>query len=123
MIPVSSVSRNNLLNRQILPVLNRCETCHKPKGECEGSTHKYHRDSSLPEWRGWHAFRGGLGTTLQALDVDLKTTMEILRHAQISTTANFYVKEVSVQSKGAMKRLEQVIERRDFEGSASVILQ
>jgi integrase len=117
------LNMNNLLNRQILPVLNRCETCQKPKGECEGPAHKYRRDSSLPEWRGWHAFRRGLGTTLQALDVDLKTTMEILRHAQISTTANFYVKEVSEQSKGAMRRLEQVIESRDFERAASVILQ
>jgi integrase len=117
------LNMNNLLNRQILPVLNRCETCRKPKGSCEGSLHRYQRDSSLPAWAGWHGFRRGLGTNLQALDVDLKTTMEILRHAQISTTADFYVKEVSEQSKTAMMRLEKLVESLDLDHAISATVQ
>ena len=55
--------------------------------------------------------------------VDLKTTQEILRHAQISTTANLYVKEVSAQSKAAMKRLERAITRYEIPDQKPVILQ
>jgi len=114
---------NNLLNRQILPILNRCTVCHKAKGECEGPTHRYRRDESLPAWHGWHALRRGLGTNLQSLGVDLKTTQEILLHAQISTTANLYVKEVSAQSRAAMKRLERAMARCEIADEKPVILQ
>jgi integrase len=97
---------NNLLNRGILPVLNRCAVC----GEAEDSDHaghNYRRDGSLPEWHGFHAFRRGLGTNLKGLGVDLKTIQEILRHAHISTTADIYVKEVSADSVKAMLKFER----------------
>jgi hypothetical protein len=51
----------NILNRAILPVLNRCAVCGKSKEECgkpastEKDTtpdHKYERDKSRPAWRG-----------------------------------------------------------------------
>ena len=61
------------------------------------------------EWHGWHAFRRGLATNLNRLGVPLKTIQAILRHAQVSTTANLYVKAVDEDSIAAMKALEKVL--------------
>jgi hypothetical protein len=70
----------NLLNRDILPALNRCAVCGKSKQECgqvtpkaEEPDHNFVRDRILPEWHGWHAARRGLGTNLYRLGVPEKT--------------------------------------------------
>ena len=44
----TALNRNNLLNRQILPVLSRCQHCHKPEEDHVRVDHKYKRDESLP---------------------------------------------------------------------------
>src|SRR5215472_5077612 len=54
------LSLNNVLNRTILPALNRCEVCHKERQDHVRRDHEYKRDSSRPEWHGWHGFRHGL---------------------------------------------------------------
>lgn len=56
-------------------------------------------------WRGWHAFRRGLGTNLNALGADPKTIQAILRHSELSTTMNVYVQPVAKKSHAAMKKL------------------
>jgi len=61
--------------------------------------------SSLP-WHGWHAFRRGLATNLYRLGVSDKVIQQILRHANVTTTMNIYVKTVSVDAANAMKNLE-----------------
>lgn len=74
----------NLLNRSILPALNRCAVCGKPKAECpnykargndknERPDHELERDKMLPEWHIWHAARRGLGTNLYRSGVPGKT--------------------------------------------------
>jgi integrase len=78
---------NNVLNRSILPALR--------KAGCE--------------WHGWHAFRRGPGTNLYRLGVPDKTIQAILRHANVSTTMNIYVKSVSADSTAAMKLLETAL--------------
>src|SRR5215469_11834531 len=77
---------NNLLNRVILPTLNRCVHCGKGRSTHILSEHGFERDSTLPEWHGWHAARRGLGTNLYRLGVPEKTIQAILRHANVSTT-------------------------------------
>jgi Phage integrase family len=57
-------------------------------------------------WRGWHAFRRGLATNLHRLGVSDKVIQQILRHANVSTTMNIYVKTVSADAANAMKSLE-----------------
>lgn len=57
-------------------------------------------------WHGWHAFRRGLATNLHRLGVSDKPIQQILRHANVSTTMNIYVKTVSVDAANAMKALE-----------------
>jgi integrase len=106
----TALNMNNLLNRQILPALNRCQRCHRAEDDHAKADHKYKRDESLPGWHGFHGFRRGLGTNLKRLGVDLKTIQEILRHAHIATTADIYVKEVSEQAVEAMERLEKHVE-------------
>lgn len=99
---------NNTLNREILPVLNRC-VCGKIKSEHAGTRHEFKRDDKIPTWHGWHAFRRGLATNLYRLGVSDKIIQAILRHANVSTTMNIYVKTVSEDSIVAMHKLESVL--------------
>src|SRR4029077_2545465 len=116
-------SMNNLLHRLILPALNRCATCHKAEGECDPETpHKYERDASLPEWHGWHACRRGLGSNLYRLGVPDMVIQRILRHANVSTTASYYIKTAADDVCSAMGKLEQnvsLISLRDTFGTAN----
>jgi integrase len=57
-------------------------------------------------WHGWHAFRRGLATNLHGLGVPDKVIQQILRHANITTTMNIYVKTVSVDAANAIRILE-----------------
>jgi len=100
---------NNVLNRMILPVLNVCVSCRKPQGEHVHADHDFERDPARPMWHGWHAFRRGLATNLHRLGVAGKEIQSILRHANLSTTMNIYVKSVSADSAAAMKMLESVV--------------
>jgi len=61
--------------------------------------------AKLP-WHGWHAFRRGLATNLNRLGVSDKVIQQILRHANVTTTMNIYVKMVSQDATVAMKTLE-----------------
>lgn len=96
---------NNVLNREILPALNRCGICRKSKTEHDGS-HEYVRDGSLPVWHGWHGFRRGLASTLYGLGVDDVMVQQILRHQDVSVTRKHYIKTVPEQSVAAMAKLE-----------------
>jgi integrase len=101
---------NNTLNREILPALNRC-VCGEIKTVHLDSDlgHEFKRDDKLPKWHGWHAFRRGLATNLYRLGVSDKTIQAILRHANVSTTMNIYVKTVSEDSVVAMHKLDSVL--------------
>ena len=108
----------NLLNRSILPALNHCGVCGKPKEECRKSRgkrenelpdHEFERDKMLPEWHGWHAARRGLGTNLYRLRVPEKTIQAILRHANVSTTNTYYIKSAADDTRVAMAKLEKLV--------------
>jgi integrase len=68
-------------------------------------------DKKKLEWKGWHAFRRGLGTNLNQLGADPKTIQAILRHSQLSTTMDVYVQPVAKQSHAAMKQLERAFKK------------
>lgn len=106
----------NVLNRAILPALNRCaicgktkDECHKPKSESARPDHQFERDKSRPEWHGWHAARRGLGTNLYRLGVPEKVIQAILRHANVSTTNTYYIKSAADDARAAMTKLEQLV--------------
>jgi integrase len=102
-------SMNNLLKRTILPALNRCEQCRKPEVDHAAADHEYRRDSSLPEWHGWHSCRRGLGTNLNHLGVPDVVIQRILRHANVSTTTGYYIKAIPADVRAAMGKLENSI--------------
>jgi integrase len=104
------VCLNNLLSRQIVPALQRCEQCGKAQREHpETTTHLFKLDEKFPKWRGWHAARRGLGSNLYALGVPEKVIQQILRHANVSTTSTYYIKTVPSQVIDAMEKLQQAL--------------
>ena len=60
-------------------------------------------------WYGWHAFRRGLATNLHRLGVSDKVIQQILRHANVTTTINIYVKMVTRDAEEAMKGWSRTI--------------
>jgi len=87
---------NNLLQRVILPALDVCGFCSKQKAEHRaGTDHKYQRNTVLPQWHGWHAFRRGLATNLHRLGVPDVTIQRILRHSNVAVTQACYIKTAS----------------------------
>ena len=100
---------NNVLGRQIIPSLKRCEQCGKTEQEHAVAKHDFKLDEAFPKWRGWHAARRGLGSNLYALGVPEKVIQQILRHANVSTTATYYIKTVPAQVTDAMEKLEQAL--------------
>ena len=100
---------NNLLHREILPALNRCEHCRKDREHHADADHVFTRDASRPGWHGWHAARRGLGSNLYALGVPEKAIQDILRHANVSTTNTYYIKTAPQQITDAMAKLERAL--------------
>lgn len=107
------LSLGSLVNRVILPTLNRCEACGKSDSNHQGAVHPYVRDGRIPEWRGWHAARRGLGSNLYRLGIPDMVIQRILRHANVSTTSTYYIKTASDDVRNAMATLENHIEQSD----------
>ena len=100
---------SSVVNRVILPALNRCEVCDKAESDHQNANHPYKRDSRIPEWHGWHAARRGLGSNLYRLGVPDMVIQRILRHANVSTTATYYIKTAAADVRNAMTKLENHI--------------
>jgi integrase len=78
---------DNVARRRIVPVLKRLGL----------------------KWKGWHAFRRGLATTLCQLGVDLRTMQAILRHSDPKTTMRHYVKYRDGAMEDAMRTFESQV--------------
>jgi integrase len=100
------LSLTSVVNRVILPALNRCEHCAKGESAHVAADHPYKRDERIPEWHGWHAARRGLGCNLYRLGVPDMVIQRILRHANVSTTATYYIKTAADDVRNAMAKLE-----------------
>ena len=103
------IALSSIVNRTILPALNRCEACAKAEANHQKEDHPYRRDGCLPEWQGWHAARRGLGSNLYRLGVPDMVIQRILRHANVSTTATYYIKTAADDVRNAMVKLEKHI--------------
>jgi integrase len=102
--PATPLSLNNVLDRQILPVLNRCATCGKAPGKPHRrEKHEYQRDETMPRWIGWHGFRRGLATDLQAAGAAITTASGALRHADAGVTMRHYAKTVSEEVRNSLQ--------------------
>jgi len=58
------------------------------------------------EWKGWHAFRRGVATTLHDKGVQDKVIQAILRHSSVAVTQASYIKTLPQASIDAIKLLE-----------------
>jgi integrase len=103
------LSLSNVVKRVILPALSRCEICKKAERAHQKADHAFKRDTALPEWHGWHAARRGLGSNLYRLGVPDMVIQRILRHANVSTTATYYIKTAADDVRSAMTKLENQI--------------
>jgi integrase len=101
------LNMNNVLGRVILPSLDRCESCRKASAGHRDADHPFKHDGKIPEWYGWHAARRGLGSNLYRLGVPDMVIQRILRHANVSTTATYYIKTAAADVRSAMAKLEQ----------------
>ncbi len=59
------------------------------------------------EWLGWHAFRRGVATNLDALGVPDLVISKILRQSSVEVTRRSYIKQASRVSQAAMRKLER----------------
>jgi len=103
------LSLSSVVNRVILPALNRCEACGKAESDHQQTDHPFKRDTRIPEWYGWHAARRGLGSNLYRLGVPDMVIQRILRHANVSTTSTYYIKTAADDVRKAMTKLESHI--------------
>ena len=103
------LSLGSIVNRAILPTLNRCRHCGKAEPDHKEASHGFERDPRIPKWHGWHAARRGLGSNLYRLGVPEIVIQRILRHANVSTTATYYIKTAADDVRNAMAKLERVI--------------
>src|SRR5712692_5456586 len=104
-----ALSLGSVVNRVILPAVNRCEACGSTERDHQKADHPYRRDARIPEWQGWHAARRGLGSNLYRLGVPDMVIQRILRHANVSTTATYYIKTAANDVRKAMTTLEKRI--------------
>ena len=99
----------NVEKRVIVPALDRCEVRRKSESNHQKARRAFKRDAPIPEWRGWHAAGRGLGSNLYHLGVPELIIQGILRHANVSTTANCYIKTAGDDVGSAMEKLENRI--------------
>jgi integrase len=60
-------------------------------------------------WKGWHAFRRGLGSNLHELGVDPMLIQTTLRHSDVRTTMEFYVVANNEKAREAMAKLDEAL--------------
>lgn len=63
------------------------------------------------EWEGWHGFRRGLATNLEAIGVRESIAAMVLRHANERVTKKHYIKPVPVEAVSAMRRLSETFSK------------
>ena len=62
-------------------------------------------------WRGWHAYRRGLGTRLSDMGMSATNIQSILRHANIATTLGYYVFPNAEKTKVGLKKLTETVRK------------
>ena len=91
----------NLAKRIIVPRIEKCIRCRKAKAEHKPEAHLFELGRSL-YWKGWHAFRRGLATTLHQLGTPDKEIQGILRHSNVAITQGSYIKTLAESQVNAL---------------------
>ncbi len=91
----------NVAKRVIVTQIEKCKVCRKAKAKHPARGASLELDRSL-YWKGWHAFRRGLATTLHQLGTPDREIQAILRHSNIAVTQASYIKSVSENQQNAL---------------------
>ncbi|MGB7283325.1 MAG: site-specific integrase [Candidatus Acidiferrum sp.] len=97
----------NLTSRVIVPALARCATCHKENPEHPAIGHEF---QPLPRWHGFYALRRGMATLTTSVDGQM-AAKSLLRHANISTTQQFYIKSVPSEALRAVEKIDALFQK------------
>jgi integrase len=68
------------------------------------------------EWRGWHAFRRGLASTLFQLGAEDVVVQRILRHARVIVTRESYIRRFDSRVTDAMEKFGRAAKKRGRNG-------
>jgi hypothetical protein len=69
-----------------------------------------HEFQPLPQWRGFYALRRGIATLTTLVDGQM-AAKSLLRHANISTTQQFYIKSVPSEALRAVEKIDALFQR------------
>jgi integrase len=99
------VDLHNFASRVIRPALAKCAVCREEKHKANG--HEYR---PVVEWRGFYALRRGCATLATSLDSAL-AAKGFLRHSNIATTSQYYIKDVSEDTARAAQKIDALFAR------------
>lgn len=109
------VDLHNLAARVVSPALQRCAICHEAKAEHAEAEHPFELDKSLPLWRGWYALRRGLATAATTVDSAI-AAKSLLRHSNIATTNQHYIKSVPAEAIRAVDKINALFDNAGASG-------
>jgi len=96
------VDLHNIGSRTVIPALMRCAECRKEKKGHDSSAHEF---KPLPSWHGWYALRRGFATLATSIDSQL-AAKSLLRHSNIQTTQQFYIKSIPAEARRAVEKID-----------------
>jgi integrase len=99
------VDLHNFASRVIRPALGKCAECKKPKHKANGHEYK-----PVIEWRGFYALRRGCATLATSLDSAL-AAKSLLRHSNVATTSQYYIKSVPADALRAVHKIDELFAR------------
>ena len=106
------VDLHNLASRVVIPRLARCAECGEDKEKHGTDGHEF---QPLPTWHGWYGLRRGLATLATSLDSQL-AAKSLLRHSNVQTIQQFYIKSVPADVLRAVEKMDAL-----FQKSANVV--
>jgi integrase len=103
-----AIDLHNLAYRVVVPKLALCAKCEQKKeGHDKEADHEF---GSLPKWIGWYGFRRGVATLATSVDSRM-AAKSLLRHSNIATTEQFYIKSVPADAVRAMATIDALFQK------------
>ncbi len=99
------IDLHNLAFRVVRPTLARCAICKKVK-----HTPNEHEFRPSAKWLGWYALRRGCATLATAVDSQL-AAKSLLRHANVATTQQFYIKSIPADAIRAVEKMDALFQK------------
>ena len=113
------VDLHNLAARVVIPALAVCAECHKVKEGHEGGREGGHEDGHgdrghefkpLPKWHGWYALRRGAATLATSVE-SVMAAKSLLRHSNVQTTGQYYIKSVPEEALRAVEKMDALFQQ------------